>query len=254
MTVMDNKLPLAITPEFTSYIGRGPCDPALLPPDAIILGFGDIGEPAVSVLLPSDLDGNANDHLVVFAVSEAACLRLFALLPKPKGRWYLPADLRGLGRSVVAVEGEGEVPDILRSARSLELLCQLFAALGEGRMVEVGGATTLSEDDITRVAAAHQLVNEHWQERLTVSSVARRCGLSKEKLTRGFRELYQCSVAEAVSERRLQRARQLLAQSDLSISSIGYRCGYMSNASFTRAFARRFGVVPTEMRRRETTA
>ena len=67
---MDNKLPLAITPEFTSYIGRGPCDPAVLPPDAVILGFGDIGEPAVSVLLPSDLDGNANDHLVVFAVIE----------------------------------------------------------------------------------------------------------------------------------------------------------------------------------------
>ncbi|MDK2759741.1 MAG: AraC family transcriptional regulator [Sphingopyxis sp.] len=251
---MNHKLSIAVLPEFISFVGRGPCDAAILPADPIILGFGDIGEPAVCVLVPADLAWNAHDHLIVFAIGKAACLRLFERLPRPDGRWYLPADLRGLGRAVVAVEGDGEVPNMLRSARSMELLCQLFGALAENRMVEVGGATTLSEDDITRVAAAHQLVNEHWQERLTVSSVARRCGLSKEKLTRGFRELYRCSVAEAVSERRLQRARQLLAQSDLSISSIGYRCGYMSNASFTRAFGRRFGIVPTEMRRRAMTA
>ena len=251
---MTNKLSIRISPEFTSFVGRGPCDPAVLPSDAFIFGFGDIGEPAVSMLLPGDVAGPADDHLVVLAISRAACDRLFALRPKPNGRWYLPADLRALGRAVVAVEGESEVDNMLRSARSQELLCQLFAALAAERMVEVGGSTSLSELDITRVAAAHQLVNERWQEKLTVGNVARRCGLSKAKLSRGFRELYQCSVAEAVSERRLQRARQLLAQSDLPISSIGYNCGYMSNASFTRAFARRFGMAPTKMRGREATA
>lgn len=245
---MTGKLSIRISLEFTSFVGRGPCDPAFLPTDALILGFGDIGEPAVSMMFPGDLDGPADDHLVVLAISRAACDRLFAYRPKADGRWYLPADLRGIGRAVVAVDGDGEADDMLRAARSQELLCQTLSALTAGRMVEVAGTTSLTERDITRVAAAHQLVNERWQEKLTVGSVARRCGLSKAKLTRGFRELYQCSVAEAVSERRLQRARQLLAQSDLPISSIGYNCGYMSNASFTRAFARRFGMAPTKMR------
>ena len=75
--------------------------------------------------------------------------------------------------------------------------------------------------------------------------------LGQAKLTQGFREMYKCTVAEAVSERRLSHARMLLTLSDLPISSIGYRCGYQSNASFTRAFARRFGMTPTDMRRRE---
>src|SRR3546814_622169 len=63
--------------------------------------------------------------------------------------------------------------------------------------------------------------------------------------------MYKCAVAEAVSERRLSHARTLLSLSDLPVSSIGYRCGYQSNASFTRAFARRFGMTPTDMRRRD---
>lgn len=250
---MTSKRSVRVSPEFTSFVGRGPCDSAALPADALILGFGDIGEPAVMMLGEDDLLEIAHDHLVVFAIERAACLGLFGMLPKTDGRWYLPADLRGLGRALVAVEGDTPASTMLRTARSMELLCQLFAALEGERMVEVGGATTLSEQDIVRVAAAHQLVNECWQEKLTVTTVARRCGLSKAKLTHGFRQLYQCTVPEAVSARRLEQAKQLLAQSDLPISSIGYRCGYLSNASFTRAFARRFGMAPTEMRKIEMT-
>jgi AraC family transcriptional activator of pyochelin receptor len=67
-------------------------------------------------------------------------------------------------------------------------------------------------------------------------------------LSRGFRELYGISVAEAVSERRLDQARRELLATDLPVGLIGYRSGYQNNASFTRAFGRRFGVSPTELR------
>lgn len=246
---MSDKRTVIISSELTGFIGRGACDPAALPADPLILGFGDIGEPAVSVLTPA-LAVEAHDDLVVLAISRAASLRMFGFAPAAGGRWYLPADLRGIGRAVVAVEGDGEAATMLRTARCLELLCQLLPAIEAGRMVAAQGATTLSEHDIALVAAAHQLVLEQWQDKLTVSSIARRCGLGKAKLTRGFRELYQCTVAEAVSERRLENARQLLAQSDLPVAVVGYRSGYTSNASFTRAFTRRFGMAPTELRRR----
>lgn len=248
--VMARKRIVIISSELTSFIGRGSCELSALPADPLILGFGDIGEPAVSVMTPRALDADAHDDLVILAINRAACRRMFGLVPKAGGRWYLPADLRGVGRAVVAVEGDGEAATLLRTARSLELLCQLFDTLKAGRMVEVHGTTTLSEREIALVAAAHELVLEGWRDKLTVDSIARRFGLGKAKLTRGFRELYQCTVAEAVSERRLENARQLLAQSDLPVAVVGYRSGYTSNASFTRAFARRFGMAPTELRRR----
>src|SRR3546814_11286519 len=86
------------------------------------------------------------------------------------------------------------------------------------------GKTTLSEIDAKRVAAAHQRVSEGWREPLTVAEIARRSGLGKAKLTQGFREMYKCTVAEAVSERRLSHARTLLSLSDLPVSSLGHRC------------------------------
>ncbi len=140
-------------------------------------------------------------------------------------------------------------PDTLRLARSIEMLCQFFAALRTGSLVAIEGQPGLVESDIARIAAARRIVDERWHEKLTIDNIARSCGINRDKLTRGFRELYHCSVGEALSERRLRQARTLLAASDLPVASIGYRCGYLNNASFTRAFSRRFGMAPTAMRR-----
>lgn len=244
---MPSKHPVIVSPEMTTYVGRGPCDRLLLPPDALLLGFGDIGEPVVRTLAFRELENE--EHLLVIAVSRAACRRLFGELPDPDARWYLPSDLRALGQSIVAPESDEAAADTLRLARSIELLCQFFAALRAGNLVAVEGQPSLTESDIARIAAARRIVDTRWQEKLTIDDIAKSCGINRDKLTRGFRELYQCSIAEALSERRLRQARQMLAASDLPVASIGYRCGYLNNASFTRAFSRRFGMAPTAMRR-----
>lgn len=244
---MPSKHPVIVSPEMTTYIGRGACDRLLLPPDALLLGFGDFGELIVRMLRFSELE--AEEHLLVFAVSRGACRRLFGDLPDSDARWYLPSDLRALGQSIVAPDCDDAAADTLRLARSIELLCQFFAALRAGDLVPVEGPSSLTEGDIARIAAARQIVDTRWHEKLTIDNIAKSCGINRDKLTRGFRELYQCSIAEALSERRLRHARQMLAASDLPVASIGYRCGYLNNASFTRAFSRRFGMAPTAMRR-----
>jgi len=242
---------VTVSDEFTCFVGHGSCDRTRIPFDPLIFGFGDIGEPCIRVSTVQDAATGLHDDMVVFAIDRAAWRRLFGEEPTAGGSWYLPADLRGLGRAVVAVDGVTERDTMLRCARSIELLCALATAFRDARMVQVPQATSLSEQDISRVAAAHQLVIEHFEEKLTVGEIARRCGLNRLKLSSGFRELYQCTIADAVADRRLAKARQLLTQSELAIATIGYRCGYMNASSFTRAFTRRYGATPTEYQRAE---
>jgi AraC family transcriptional activator of pyochelin receptor len=96
---MPSKHPVIVSPEMTTYVGRGSCDRLLLPPDALLLGFGDIGEPVVRMLSFRELEDE--EQLLVFAVTRAACRRLFGELPDPEARWYLPSDLRALGQSIL---------------------------------------------------------------------------------------------------------------------------------------------------------
>ena len=52
-----------------------------------------------------------------------------------------------------------------------------------------------------------------------------------------------------LSERRLDRAKQLLAYSDTSLAEISLTCSFSGQANFTKAFKRAVGVSPGRYRR-----
>ena len=240
-----------VSPELTAFIGRGPVGEAPLPADPVIFAFfGFDGGDAP--LVAYDADGPGRDleaAALVFFAARAAGRRLFPAAPTASGTWHMSSGLRDLAASILGCEGEGEAQATLRLARSIELFCRVHAALAEDRLVPAGTGTGLGELDLARIAAARRMLDDRWRERLTIADLARRVGLNRDKLIRGFRHAYGSTIAEALSERRLTEARAMLLTSDLPVSSVGYACGYLNNASFTRAFSRRFGTVPSALRR-----
>ena len=188
-----------------------------------------------------------SDRGLDMVVTEAACRRLFGGAIE-SGRWHLSVPLRSITIAIRDAEGLGDVGHVLRLAKSMELLCCAAAHLRARSLLPADGSGVLSRDDAVRIAAARQLIDERFHEKLTLETIARSCGLNRAKLTRDFRATFSCTVADAIQETRLASARQMLLGTSLPVSVVGFRCGYQSNASFTRAFSRRFGRAPTQLR------
>lgn len=252
-----SKSRVVVSPEMVSFTGPGPVPRDGWPRQAGLIGFAGIGGEAVPILRFSARTTGDRAWLdrcdVVFVVQHAACRRLFGKPPED-GAWHLPSGLRALALAIRDCEVDGAARDTLRLARSIELLCQTFAAFAADSLVPAQGGASFSEFDAARIAAARRLIEERWQEKLTLDTIGRACGLNRDKLTRGFRQAFACSVADLLAEKRLSGARQLLLASDLPVSTVGYRCGYLNNASFSRAFTRRFGLAPTQLRQRAIAA
>lgn len=244
-----------VSPEMLSFVGPGALAPEW--PDnwltLIFTGLDTSGPALVAATREPDV-AELTDAPLVFAVAEAACRRLFGFAPDLDTPWHLPADLRAIALAARDCPLPEPARATMRLAKSIELLCAVFAAFAEGALVPADGAGELSEGDAVRIVAARRLVDECWHEKLTLDAIARACGLNRAKLTRGFRLMFDCSVADALAENRLAGARRMLLATDLPVSSIGYRCGYRNNASFTRAFSRRWGLPPTQLRQLEVAA
>lgn len=56
------------------------------------------------------------------------------------------------------------------------------------------------------------------------------------------------SVSDIIETRKLIEARQLLLNTSLTVSEIGYELGYNDKSYFTRVFKRRTGLTPSEFR------
>ncbi len=143
----------------------------------------------------------------------------------------------------------GAVSDLFLASKVLGVVWLSLADLRAGSL-QLAAEVDLSAADVQRLHAARRLIHERYGEPLTLAGIAKACGLSRSKLTRGFRNLFKASVGATLSERRLQQAAQGLRSTNCPVSSIGYETGYASNAAFTRAFARRFGEPPTSFRTR----
>ncbi|PLP60371.1 AraC family transcriptional regulator [Mesorhizobium loti] len=101
-----------------------------------------------------------------------------------------------------------------------------------------------------------------WQERrakdlidanigygLTLEALATACNLSKRHLTRAFRQSTGMAPHQWLQRRRIDRAKQLLARSDISLNDISFECGFADQSHFTKTFARVVGVTPRNWRR-----
>lgn len=239
---------VTVSPEMAAFIGEGAVDPAACPADAVILCFA-LGEDAPAhFTVTTGVMPSGEQAVLVLAVERGACLRVFDYVPDMDIACHLPSELR----TIVAAIRDCVLPEpwrsTHRSAKCIELLSTTFLRIVEGDLVPLAGAGQLSARDSQRIVAAKRMIDERWGEKMTLDLIARACGLNRAKLTRGFRDMFACTVADALTDRRLGAARQMLIATDLPVSSIGYRCGYLNNASFTRAFSRQFGATPSSLR------
>jgi AraC-like DNA-binding protein len=94
-----------------------------------------------------------------------------------------------------------------------------------------------------------QMTEAELSER-SLTELARQLHCSERHFSRLFREEFGVPFRARQNELRLQRARQLLADSNTSILNVANESGYRYLRPFNAIFKKRFGVTPTEWRRR----
>ncbi|HEY6737931.1 MAG TPA: helix-turn-helix domain-containing protein [Actinopolymorphaceae bacterium] len=84
---------------------------------------------------------------------------------------------------------------------------------------------------------------------LTPKSIADRAAVSVRTLNRVFRAQTGTSPVQWLVGRRLQRARELLETTDLSVEEVASWCGFRSAVVLRQHFRRTLGITPTIYRR-----
>lgn len=104
-----------------------------------------------------------------------------------------------------------------------------------------------------KLSEAVTLMESNIEEPLSTDDIAGLVGLSRRQLERLFKQYLGSLPSRYYLELRLQRARQLLLETNHSIVQVGLMCGFSSGSHFSTAFGALFGNTPREERQRKLT-
>ena len=95
-----------------------------------------------------------------------------------------------------------------------------------------------------RLSRVVQAMEINIEEPISPSILAREVGMSTRQLERLFRRYLNRSPKRYYMELRLQKARNLLMQTDMSVIEIALACGFASPSHFSKCYRAQYGTTP----------
>jgi AraC-like DNA-binding protein len=181
--------------------------------------------------------------------------QLMALLPRvlqidtwadDEGSW-LQSTLRFIAREARELRPGGET--VITHLADILIIQAIRSWIDSAPQADRGWLAALRDDQVGRaLAAIHREPEKDW----TVALLAKEVGMSRSGFSARFTSLVGESAMRYLTRWRMQLARAQLLETSDPLSVLADRLGYQSEAAFSRAFKRVFGVSPGSLRHAAT--
>jgi AraC family transcriptional regulator, transcriptional activator of the genes for pyochelin and ferripyochelin receptors len=136
----------------------------------------------------------------------------------------------------------GSLQRLYLESKALELIALYLGEI----QTSAAGASRLRADDVDRIEEARDVLIARMDDPPSLIELARLVHINDRKLKEGFRQVFGTTVFGYLHQRRMERARELLARRDHSVSEVAWMIGYRNPSKFAAAYKKQFGVSPKQ--------
>lgn len=154
-------------------------------------------------------------------------------------------------RAVVTALRDEALSGGLRGSLYADALVVVAAA----RLARLGGRVRSlpageALDSPERLRLVYDYIEAHLDERMTIEELAGVVGMGSYRFARAFRRAVGIPPHRYVLERRIERAKRLLTETDLPITEIALMAGFASHSHLSTAFRQAVGASPKGFRKK----
>lgn len=135
---------------------------------------------------------------------------------------------------------------VYQKIKTLELLLYLYHT----KTFSHQHVAKYQADQIEIIRQLHEDLLDHLDRRITIEELARQYLINPTTMKALFKSVYGTSIAAHMKKHRMEKASQMLLESDRSIADIALAVGYDSQSKFSTAFKEFYQVLPKEYRKK----
>lgn len=138
----------------------------------------------------------------------------------------------------------------VRIALLLEALQSIASSNDNEYLLSQAFTKSINKISSNRMSTIYAYAMEHFDSQITIKEIAEVANLSEHSFCRFFKNNFNCSFTSFVNELRINKARELLSDTELPISHICFECGFNNFTNFNKSFKKLNSMNPSEYRKR----
>lgn len=152
-------------------------------------------------------------------------------------------------KDVAIASLKGDADDYIEKPVDIEKMQQSIYRLLHERGA---GAKSYPSNSKGKIERVKDFLEKNYDKKVSLQDVADLVYLSPKYLSRLFKEITGMGFNKYRLDRKMEKAKEILMESGLTVNEISYRLGYQNMESFIRMFKKLAGMTPTEYRQTQT--
>ena len=155
--------------------------------------------------------------------------------------FYMTPEMQNAVSKIFKTNYTGTVKKLFLQSQITELLAHFFAHLSTDKK------ETIKASEKEKLYTAKDIISNNIATPPSLSELSKMIGLNNNKLKKNFKELFGVPVFKYLQNERLEKAQELLRNSEMNIQEVSWFVGYESVSSFSNAFLKKFGFRPSKV-------
>ncbi|MBE9586201.1 helix-turn-helix transcriptional regulator [Mucilaginibacter sp. JRF] len=158
---------------------------------------------------------------------------------------FVTAEMRKSIDDIRLCKQEGELKRLYTDSRVLELIMYQLEQFSNTSNED---KYTFKDDDIVKLEQACEILEQQFVEPPTQKELSKMVFLNEFKLRSGFKRYYGTTIYDYITGLRMKQARKLIIEEKRNMYEVGTMVGFKHQASFTHAFKKYYGILPSEIK------
>ena len=125
-------------------------------------------------------------------------------------------------------------------------LYQLLGTIIHEHLYDEDKYENVSSERLASMKNVLLYISENYNNNISLETLSKIAGMNPKYFCRYFRTVIHRTPMDYLNFYRVERACQMLGGSELSVSEIGYRCGFNDSSYFVKIFKKYMGTTPKQ--------